>query len=147
VEALDRYIGQQASQDVKKHFASVFVMVHEEREGDILGFYSLSMASVPLGSLPEAQRAAMPRYPNVPAARLGRLAVSSSSQGQGLGGLLLVDALLRAARSDLAWAAFVVDAKDERAVFFYKKFGFLAFQDEPRRLFLPRASVDVLARG
>ena len=53
----------------------------------------------------------LPRYPTVPAVRMGRLAVDQSFKGQGMGGALLADALARAARSEIAAYALLVDAK------------------------------------
>lgn len=83
----------------------------------------------------------LPRYPSVPTVRMGRLAVSKSFQKQGLGGALLADALLRAARSEIAAYALLVDAKDETATAFYRHHGFISLADTPRTLFLPLGTV------
>jgi GNAT superfamily N-acetyltransferase len=88
------------------------------------GFYTLSAASVALSDLsPEIVRK-LPRYPVVPAALLGRLAVARNCQGKGLGGVLLANAVLRAARSEMGVFAMLVDAKDEGAQRFYEHYGF-----------------------
>ena len=79
----------------------------------------------------------LPRYPVVPAALLGRLAVARSHQGRGLGGVLLADALKRSARAELGVFAMVVDAKDEAARRFYEHHGFTVLPGASRRLFLP----------
>lgn len=63
-------------------------------------------------------RQKLPRYPTVPAVRMGRLAVHLAFKGQGLGGALLADALVRAASSEIAAYALTVDAKDEQAAAF-----------------------------
>ncbi len=81
------------------------------------------------------------RYPTVPAVRMGRLAVDQAFQGQGLGGALLADALYRAARSEIAAYALMVDAKDEPAAAFYQHHGFITLPDSPLALFLPLATV------
>ena len=88
----------------------------------------------------------LPQYP-LPAVLLGRLAVDTQFQGQGLGKLLLVDALKRAlaASQSIAVHAMVVDAKDAQAKSFYEKFGFIASSDLPLRLFLPLKSVQQFA--
>ena len=78
----------------------------------------------------------MPRYPLVRYARLGRLAVDLAYQGRKLGAMLLWDAASRAARSEVAVFALVVDAKDERAGDFYRHHGFVGFGSAPRQLIL-----------
>lgn len=143
VDALDRYLREQASQDVRRNVATVFVA--EERASGVLhGFYTLSMASVDLGRLPEVLARKMPRYPTVPAVRLGRLAVHREARGQGLGTHLLMDAMARSVRSEIAWAAFLVDAKDEDARRFYSQFGMQSFQDDPLHLYVMRATIEPL---
>ena len=141
VDALDRYLASQAGQDAKRGFASVFVAVDNGSER-VCGFYTLSMAGVAVDLLPERLQRKMPRYPSVPAVRLGRLAVATVDKGRGLGKWLLMDAMARSLASEVAWAAFVVDAKDDTARSFYLQYGFLALADDPLHLFLPRATVE-----
>jgi GNAT superfamily N-acetyltransferase len=143
VEALDRYLREQASPDARRNVASVFV-AEEQTTGAIRGYYTLSMAAVNLDRLPEHLARRMPRYPTVPAVRLGRLAVRADAQGQGLGGHLLMDAMARSLRSEIAWAAFLVDAKDETARSFYLQFGFDSFADDRSHLFLMRGMLEPL---
>ena len=146
VDALDRYFRQQASQDARRDVATVFV-AEEHGSGAVHGFYTLSMASTLLDRLPEALARKMPRYPTVPAVRLGRLAVHLDARGAGLGARLLMDALARSLRTEVAWAAFVVDAKDETARSFYAKYGFRALLDHPSHLFLMRKTLEPLFGG
>ena len=75
---------------------------------------------------------------------MGRLAVSDSFKGKGLGAALLADALRRAATAEIAAYALVVDAKDEAAAGFYAHHGFIALPEQPLFLFLPRATVKPL---
>jgi GNAT superfamily N-acetyltransferase len=145
VESLDRYLKHLAGQDARRHVATVFV-AEEVDTGTVHGFYTLSMASVLLDKLPDALVKRMPRYPTVPAVRLGRLAVHVEAQGTGLGGHLLIDAMVRSLASEIAWTALLVDVKDETARTFYAKYGFLAFADDPRHLFLMRATLAPLLR-
>lgn len=93
-------------------------------KGTVVGFYTLSAASILLSSLPDETARKRPRYPSVPAIRLGRLAVAASTQGQHIGSLLVLDTLRRACRNELAWAVFLVDAKNERAATFYESLFF-----------------------
>lgn len=143
VEALDRYLKQQASQDARRNVASVFV-AEDAGTGGILGFYTLSMTSVLLDKLPEDVAKKMPRYPTVPAVRLGRLAVHLDAKGRGLGAHLLIDAMARSVASEIAWVAFIVDAQDVVARSFYAKYGFRPLSDDPNHLFLARRSIEPL---
>lgn len=137
--ALDRYLREQASQDMRRRIATCFVALSTE-SAEVVGFYTLAATSVPLDALaPEVSRK-LPRYPVVPAALLGRLAIAQNQQGRGLGAALLADALLRAARAELAAFALIVDAKDEAAQRFYEHFGFALLPGEVRRLMLPMST-------
>lgn len=137
--ALDRYIREQATQDMRRRVASCFVALADDQR--IAGYYTLASASVPLTELPPETTRKLPRYRAVPTVRMGRLAVDRAFKGQGLGGALLGDALTRAARSEIAAYALVVDAKDEVAVSFYRHHGFIALPETPLTLFLPLATV------
>jgi ribosomal protein S18 acetylase RimI-like enzyme len=128
---------------MKRNIATVFVAV-EQATGNVCGYYTLSMASVVLDLLPEALARKMPRYPAVPAIRLGRLAVHLKAGNQGLGTHLLMDAMKRSVRNEVAWAAFIVDAKDGKAAGFYRKFGFHSFIDDPCHLFIMRKTIEPL---
>lgn len=77
---------------------------------------------------------------------MGRLALDRTHKGQGLGELLLMDALQRSANSEIAAMALVVDAKDETAQAFYQHFDFIPMQQHPRRLFLPMSTIKQLFR-
>ncbi len=136
---LNRYLREQATQDIRRRVAACFVALADGQR--IAGYYTLASASLFLADLPASISKKLPRYPTVPAVRMGRLAVDHEFKGQGLGGALLADALERAARSEIAAFALVVDAKDEAAANFYKHHGFIALPDSPLSLFLPLATV------
>ena len=133
-DALNRYLQQQATQDLRRRIAACFVAVQEER---IAGYYTLASASVLLNHLPAALKKKLPHYPALPAVRLGRLAVDQSFQRQGLGAALLADALERTLRSEIAAYALIVDAKDQEASAFYQHHGFMPLVDSALTLFLP----------
>jgi GNAT superfamily N-acetyltransferase len=109
--------------------------------GTIAGYYTLSSTSVQLAELPAQTVRKLPRYPLIPATLLGRLAVDRRQQGKGYGRFLLADALYRAARSEIASFAVIVDAKDDNARRFYERESFLALPDQPMRLFRPIADI------
>jgi GNAT superfamily N-acetyltransferase len=133
---IDDWFHRRASQDERRNIARIFVAIDHER--CIVGFYSLSSYTLALDDLPTELARKLPRYDAIPAARIGRLARDQRVRGQGVGELLLADAVRRilgAARS-VAVFAIVVDAKDDTAALFYRRFGFQPFPLQPRRLFL-----------
>ena len=138
-EPLNRYLREQVTQDIRRRVAACFVALADGQR--IAGYYTLASASLLLTDLPHNIGKKLPRYPTVPAVRMGRLAVDQAFTGQGLGGALLADALDRAARSEIAAFALMVDAKNEVAVAFYRHHGFIALPDSPFSLFLPLATV------
>ena len=141
--ALDRYLREQAGQDMRRNVARVFVLCPDEST-DVAGYYCLSAASLDYRELPPHLARRLPRYPVLPAVLLGRLAVDARYQGRGLGRLLLVDALrrsLRVGQSDIAAMAVVVDAMDEAAARFYERHEFVRLPDQPSRLILPMPTI------
>jgi GNAT superfamily N-acetyltransferase len=138
VEALGRYLRFQAGQDVRRRVASCFVLVDGDDPAP-LGYFTLAAASIALADLPDVLARRLPRYPVVPATLMGRLAVDQRHRGRGLGEFLLLDALSRALRNEIASYAFVVDAKDEAAAAFYARYRFLPLTQAGRRLFVPMA--------
>lgn len=145
-KALDHYLVQQAGQDVRRQVSACYVAV-EISSGQLAAYYTLAAGGVPLTDLPETLIKRLPRYPSVPVARLGRLAVSRAFQGRQLGAALLADAALRAARSEVAMFALVVDAKDKAAEAFYRHHGFEAFGGQARQLIVPLKRFALAARG
>ncbi|MDO4232792.1 MAG: GNAT family N-acetyltransferase [Lautropia sp.] len=136
--ALDQYLQVQVTQDIRRRVASCFVALTESDR--VVGYYTLASASMLLTQLPADVVKKLPRYPTVPAVRMGRLAVDRSFKGKGLGGALLADALERTIRSEIAAYALLVDTKDEAAAAFYRHHGFIAFPSAPLMLFLPLAT-------
>ncbi|PAY19144.1 GNAT family N-acetyltransferase [Rhodopirellula sp. SM50] len=133
---LNDYLAKRVSQDVRRRFTACFVMI-EKSSGEIAGYYTLSAGGVSIQDLPQHVATKLPRYPSVPVVRLGRLAVAKPHQGKKLGGLLLIDGIRRAVKSEIAAYAIVVEAKDENAIRFYEHYGFTAFSARSNSLFLP----------
>ena len=132
---LDDWFRVRASQDQRRRVAQVFVALDGSR---IAGFYSLGMITLALESLPSELSKKLPRHDAIPAALIGRLARSKDARGEGVGDLLLADAITRvlAAAQSVAAYAIVVDAKDEVGQRFYEAHGFIPLTSKPRRLFL-----------
>jgi ribosomal protein S18 acetylase RimI-like enzyme len=138
-DALDSYFQMQVTEDIRRHMANCFVAV-EAVMSNIAAWYTISSASIPLVDLPPDETRRLPRYPTVPAVRIGRLAVDRRFQGRGLGAALLADAASRALKADAAAFTLLVDAKHDRAAAFYQRFGFQILASQPRTLFLPLAT-------
>jgi GNAT superfamily N-acetyltransferase len=139
---LETYLTRQAKQEMER-MGSVTYVLQGAEASIVAGYYTLAATSVLLNDMPADVAKRLPRYPAVPATLLGRLAVSSEYQGQGLGELLLMDALRRSWESSktIGSTAVITDAKDEGAQRFYERYDFRAFEGIPRRLFLPMATV------
>lgn len=137
-ESLDTYFRSHVTQDIRRRLTACFVAV-EIATGHVVGYYTLASSSIPLPDLADAVRRKLPRYPLIPAVRLGRLAVDRAHRGGGLGGALLLNALVRAIRSEITAYAMVVDAKDDAAVAFYRHHGFASFESVAYTLYLPLA--------
>jgi GNAT superfamily N-acetyltransferase len=140
VEPLDRYLRHQAGQDARRRVASCFVLVGDGDRVPI-GYYTLAATGIALAELPEALAKRLPRYPVIPATLMGRFAVDARHRQQGRGEFMLLDALSRALRSDIASYAFVVDAKDDKAARFYQRYRFRSLVEGGRRLFMPMAEI------
>jgi len=140
--ALNEFLHRYARQTHEHGGAKTFVAVPDDQPTHILGFYTLSPAAVEFARTPEVIRRGLGRY-DVPAFRLGRLAVERTVQGQGLGGQLLLAAgrrCLRAAQ-EVGGVALLIDAKNEAVAGWYASFGALRLLDAPLTLLLPLATV------
>jgi predicted GNAT family N-acyltransferase len=128
---------------MERRSAVTYILVDPSRPAEILGYYSLSAATVLLDAVPEDMAKRLGRQPSVPTTLMGRLAVSSRHQGLGLGGRLLWDALSRSeqASRDIGSVALIVDAKDEKVAQFYERYGFRRFADPPLRLYIMMATI------
>ena len=87
----------------------------------------------------------LPKHP-IPAALLGRLAVSKNTHRHGIGKMLLADAVHRtmSISDQIAIYAMVVDAVNKKAKDFYEQFGFARLSNNSSRLFLPLKSMEGL---
>jgi GNAT superfamily N-acetyltransferase len=143
---LDRYLKQQASQDIERRACVVYVLTSEDDR--LAGFYTLTQDNIAADDLPREliKQLNLPRYERIGASLLGRLARDLTYKGKGVGELLLADALRRSLvmSRQIASAAVIVDAKDEKAHKFYRDFGFIPFPESQKRLFLPMATIERL---
>jgi GNAT superfamily N-acetyltransferase len=138
---LNQFLHQHVSQYERRDVGRTFVLI-DSGQPRVLGYHTLVSFSVPLSDFPPADVKKLPRHP-VPVTLLGRLAVDISTQGRGAGAVLMRDALARCllASTHVASYAVFVDALDNNAANFYRKFGFLPLPSNPLRLFLKMADV------
>ena len=137
VEALDRYLRTQATQDVRRCATACYVAI-EAPGAKIAGYYTLAAAGILLSDLPAELVKRLPRYPSVPVARLGRLAVDQAYRGRKLGSVSTVGrhSTVPAFRN----RRFRLGGRRQgrhQAEAFYRHHGFVPFGSQPRQLVLP----------
>lgn len=134
---LDEYLQRYASQSIRNQLVRVYVA--EDMRGKVLGYYTLSAASLRHEELPENLARRLPKYP-VPAVLIGRMASDRTAResGQRIGSRLLIHALKQALRAaeTIGVQCVIVDSKPE-AVGFYQRFGFLPLKQDGLKLYLP----------
>ncbi|HUH73029.1 MAG TPA: GNAT family N-acetyltransferase [Chitinophagales bacterium] len=144
-EMLDDYLHKQANQDIKRKLSACFVLI--DKETDLLkGYYTLANNSLAQELIPEEFQKKLPNsYKSIPSTLLGRLAIDNRFQKQGVGKLLLIDALRRSYEISKSIGSFavVVDPIDELAERFYHKYGFIKLPDSGK-MFLPMNTIKTL---
>ncbi len=142
VPALNEFLGRHARQSHEKGAAKTFLAISKVDGTTILGFYTLSPASLVYARTPLIVRKGLARH-DVPVFRLGRLAVNLPFQGKGLGGQLILAAGRRCllAATEVGGVAILIDAKNERAARWYASYGAVPLMDAPLSLLLPLSTV------
>ena len=145
-EPLDRYLREQASQDLKRKLAAVFVLVSRATPRKVAAYYTLSNREIRLAQIPPEIAKKAGRYDRLPVTLLGRMAVDSRYKGHRIGERTLLDALYRSYTASLQVASFAVfvEAIDKNAAAFYRKYGFIDLLDDVLRLFLPMKTIERL---
>lgn len=135
--ALNDFLRRHARQTHDQGGAKTFLAVRDDDASMVLGFYSLSPASVEFSGAPAVIKRGLARH-DVPVFRLGRLAVDQSMQGKGLGGQLLLSAGRRCLRAsqDVGGVALLIDAKNDTIANWYASYGALPLLDTPLSLLL-----------
>jgi GNAT superfamily N-acetyltransferase len=140
---LDRWLIAYAGQNQQRDAARTFVSI--ETDGKVAGYYTLVAAQAEHEQATSTVSQGLSRHFPIPVALIARLAVTTQHQSIGLGRSLLLDALQRVLRASdqLAVRALTVDALDDRAASFYRRFGFELSPMTPRTLMI---SLDVVRR-
>lgn len=139
---LNDYLRKYARQNHETGGAKTFIAVPPDEPARVLGYYSISPGAIEFARVPARLTKKLGRY-EVPVFRLGRLGISRSLQGQGLGAELLLAAGVRAlsVASQIGGVALAIDAKDDRAAGWYERFGAVRLLDDPLKLILPLAVI------
>jgi GNAT superfamily N-acetyltransferase len=146
VPLLDSFLHERVGQFAQRHLAQPFVMVDPARSGEkqtIAGYYTLSSQGLDYDEMPGDLRRKLPKRIRVGVTLIGYLAVDRRYQGQGLGKLLLYDALYHAlqASKQVSSRAVIVDAVDDAARAFYERYDFTRFTDASNRLYVPMDTI------
>ncbi len=144
-DMLDVYLRKQANQDIKRKLSACFI-INDKEKNLIKGYYTLSSNSIPLNIVPADIRKKLPKsYNSIPTILLGRLAVDKQFQAQGIGKMLLIDALKRSFKISKSIGSFavVVYPIDSQAKSFYCKYGFIQLPDS-QKMFLPMKVINRL---
>jgi GNAT superfamily N-acetyltransferase len=141
-EVLNEFLRRYARKSHELGGSKTFLAIDDADDKTILGFYSLSPASMSYARTPEIIRRGLPRH-DVPGFRLARLAVENKFQGRGIGGQLLLAAGRRCllAAAEVGGVVLVIDAKDERVAKWYAGYGAVPLLDAPLSLLLPLATI------
>jgi len=146
--ALNEFLQRYARKSHEMGGAKTFLAIDDANNQTILGYYSLSPASIAYARTPEVIRRDLGRY-DAPAFRLARLAVDLNVQGQGLGGQLLLSAGKRCllASAEVGGVAMLIDAKNARVAAWYAGYGALPLLDAPLSLVLPLTTVEAVLKA
>jgi GNAT superfamily N-acetyltransferase len=138
IGALNEFLRRTARQHIEKGLSVTSVLVSDSQPDRILGYYTLVFVEVEPAQLPSLVAKPLPAH-RVPAIKLARLAVATSEQGKGVGAALLAEAMRDAvsATNRAGGIALFVDAKDDRAAAFYRRYGFTPLPDLPLQLMMP----------
>lgn len=135
IPVLNAFLQRQANQQAQKDQARTYVLVNENKPTQIIGFYTLALTKMDFSALPlNLQK----RYQHTDSVGLiARLAVDNSFQGQGYGGKLLYDALMKLYQASeiVGFPVIFVDAKAGMASF-YEAYGFQQVNENNARLYL-----------
>lgn len=141
--ALNEFLKHHARKTHEVGGAKTFLAISDADKSTILGYYSLSPASVAYARTPELVRRGLARH-DVPAFRLARLAVDLKVQGQGLGGQLVLASGKRCllAAAEVGGVALLIDAKNTNVARWYEGYGAIPLLDAPLSLLLPLKTIE-----
>ncbi|AFY35014.1 GNAT family N-acetyltransferase [Calothrix sp. PCC 7507] len=141
-KALNQFLKQIARQHIQKGVSRTFVLVNTEQPEIVIGFFTLTLCEVRVDKF---SAKFFKKYPSkVPGVKLARLAVDKAYQRQGIGEVLMIEAMQRAliVAENAGGIGLFVDAKDEGAKTYYSRYGFVSLEDTSLELFLPLSVIE-----
>jgi GNAT superfamily N-acetyltransferase len=140
-EALNQFLKQTARQHIQKGISRTFVLIDTEKPDIIISFFTLTLCEVRVEKLPPKFAK---KYPSkVAGVKLARLAVNKAYQRQGIGEIMMIEAMRRAVvvAENAGGIGLFVDAKDEAAKSYYNRYGFVSLEDAFLEMFLPLSTI------
>ena len=140
-QRLNDFLQKHARQHAEREISRTFVAIDDAKPKRIVGYYTLTVCEVIPASIPDTRLEKYP-YP-MPAAKLARLAVQSEDQGNSIGEILLLNAMERSLSisENAGLVGMFVDAKDDKAADYYKRYGFIPNDNDNLMLYLPMATI------
>lgn len=140
-ETLNQFLRQTARQHIQKGLSRTFVLIDSARPKEIIGFFTLTLCEVRSQELPPKWAKKYPSF--IPGVKLARLAVDRNWQRQGIGEILMVEAMQRAliVAENAGGIGLFVDAKDESVKTYYLRYGFETLESSPLQMFLPLQTI------
>jgi len=141
IEELNEYIKKYARQYQERGLSTTFTII-SQLDKKVIGYYSLSQSKIEKEALSLEDQKKVPNC-EIGVILLGKLARTLSEKGNGLGEKLILDAMHRVYRisEEVGTYALIVDAINEKAKVFYKKYGFIEFPHQPMRLMINKKTL------
>jgi ribosomal protein S18 acetylase RimI-like enzyme len=138
VRRIDDYL-RQGLMLQEHNLARLFVALEPPKKAAVIGYYAMHNMHIDAEALPPPASLSLRRDAVVGAVYIVMFAVDKQHQNRGVGTVLFANALRRVKRisEETGTAVVVLDALNERAEAFYRRFGFETLVSGTRRLFLP----------
>lgn len=140
-EALNQFLMKRAKTEAAQRLSKTRVAINDKEV--VIGFYSIAPSVIAKSSLANPEGRGVP-YAEVPAIRIGRLAVDKRYQKSGFGRAILKDALQICLNlsNEFGGRVVVVDAKNQQAASFYSRYGFKPIKQNPLILVIKISTIE-----
>lgn len=141
IEELIEYIKKYARQSQDRGLATTFTII-SQIDKKVIGYYSLTLSKIEKEELSLEKQKGLPNC-EIGVILLGKLARTLSEKGSGLGEKLILDAMHRVYKisEEIGIYGLIVDAINEKAKIFYKKYGFIELPDQLMRLMIDKKTL------
>jgi GNAT superfamily N-acetyltransferase len=130
---LNEYLHRYAVKNQRRMCGVTYVAVCcDSNPCAVVGYFTLANTSVPRRGLPDEILKGLPKYSNLPAFLLGRLAVDKRHHGKGLGEVLLSRCLEHCLTiAKVSGARFLIADVKPSAVTWYERYNFETIEHSP----------------